>query len=223
LAIQYNGGRLTVSEVFSVSPLNAVQRRLYAAALQLFADRGVTQINVSELAQAAGVARGTVYNNVPNLDDLFYEVAARLSSDMNERIAGTVREIEDPAVRLSSGIRFFVRHAHEEPHWGRFLCRFGFSSALLQEIWAGQPTKDLLEGLEKGRFHFRREQVDSVIALLVGTVMGAVFLVLEGHKTWREAGSDAAEFFLTAIGVPQAEAGAIACRDLPALPANPTY
>ena len=204
-------------------PLTTIQRRLYAAALQLFAERGVTQVNVSELAQAAGVARGTVYNNLSDLDGLFYEVAAQLSSDMNERIAAMVREIEDPALRLASGIRFFIRRAHEEPHWGRFICRFAFSSALLQEIWTGQPTKDLREGLDKGRFHFQREQMASVNALLVGTVLGAVFLVLEGHKAWREAGSDAAELFLGAICVPKAEARAIACRDLPVLPPDPNY
>lgn len=198
--------------------LTTGQRRLYAAALQLFAERGVTQINVSELAQAAGVARGTVYNNLSDLDGLFSQVAAQLSSDMSEKIAGAVREIEDPALRLSNGIRLFAKQAHEEPHWGRFLCRFALSNALLQDIWTGQPVKDLHEGLDKGRFHFEREQTASVVAMLAGTVIGAVFLMLEGHKAWREAGSDAAEFFLSAIGIPRAEARAIACRDLPVLP-----
>lgn len=202
----------------SMPPLTAAQRRLYAAALQLFAERGVTQVNVSELAQAAGVARGTVYNNVSDVDRLFSEVAAQLSSDMSEAIARTEREIEDPAARLAMGIRFFIRRAHEEPHWGRFLCRFALSSALLQDIWTGQPTRDLREGLAKGRFDFQPEQTASVISLLAGTVIGAIFLVLEGHKTWREAGSDAAELFLAAIGVPKAEARAIAHRDLVALP-----
>jgi AcrR family transcriptional regulator len=201
-----------------VPSLTAAQRRLYAAALQLFAERGVTQVNVSELAQAAGVARGTVYNNLSDVDGLFSEVAAQLSSDMSDRIARAIRGIEDPAVRLASGIRFYVRRAHEEPHWGRFMCRFAFSNALLQDIWAGQPTEDLREGLAKGRFQFQPEQTASVIALLAGTVLGAIFLVLEGHKAWREAGSDAAAFFLIAIGIPRDEAPAIARRDLPALP-----
>jgi AcrR family transcriptional regulator len=202
-------------------PLTSAQRRLYAAALQLFAERGNTQLNVSELAQAAGVARGTVYNNLSDLDGLFVEVAAQLSSDMSETIAGTFREIEDPAVRLANGIRFFTRRAHEEPHWGRFLCRFAFSSALLQGIWTGQPTEDLRAGLAKGRFHFQPEQTASVIAQLAGTVLGAIFLVNEGQKAWREAGSDAAEFFLVAIGVPRDEARAIARGDLPVLPKDP--
>jgi AcrR family transcriptional regulator len=177
----------------------------------------VSQINVGELAQAAGVARGTVYNNLADIDGLFSDVAAQLSAEMSERIAVGVRELKDPARRLADGIRFYARRAHEEPHWGRFICRFALNDASLQDIWTGQPTKDLLEGLDVRRFHFQREQLLSVVALLAGAVLGAIFLVLEGQKTWREAGSDAAEFFLVAIGVARGEAKSLTCHDLPDL------
>jgi hypothetical protein len=43
--------------------------------------------------------------------------------------------------------------------------------------------------------------------------------VLEGHKTWRAAGSDAAVFVLRALGVAADEARAIAQVELPPLPA----
>lgn len=201
-----------------MSELTAAQLRLHKAALHLFAERGVTQVNVSELAQAAGMARGTVYNNLADLEGLFSEVAVQLSSEMSDKIAVSVRALPDPAHRLANGIRFFVRRAHEEPHWGRFICRFALSDASLKEIWAGQPTRDLLEGLETGRFGFEREQLASVIGLLAGAVLGAVVLVMDGQKTWREAGSDAAEFFLVATGLPRGEARALAAGELPALP-----
>lgn len=203
-----------------MSPLTPAQRRLHKAALQLFAERGVSQINVGELAQAAGVARGTVYNNLTDIDGLFSAVATQLSSEMSERIAVGVRALEDPAHRLANGIRFFARRAHEEPHWGRFICRFSLNSTLLQDIWTGQPAKDLIEGLELGRFHFQQEQLVSVFALLAGAVLGSIFLVLEGQKTWRESGADAAEFFLVAIGVPRGDAKVLAGQDLPALPVD---
>jgi len=204
-----------------VPTLTSAQQRLYDAALRLFAERGVTQVNVSDLAQAAGVARGTVYNNLSDVDGLFTDVAARLSSDMTDKIACLVRDIDDPAERLANGIRFYVRRAHDEPHWGRFICRFGLNEALLQDIWKGQPAKDLLEGLERARFDFQKEQTVSIMAFLATTVNAAIFLVQEGHKTWREAGSDAAECFLRGIGVPRSEARAIAGHELPDLPSAP--
>ena len=199
-------------------PLTAAQRRLQRAALQLFAERGVTRVNVSELAEMAGMARGTVYNNLSDPDGLFTDVAAQLSAEMTERIAGSVGHLPDPAQRLANGIRYFTRRAHEDPVWARFMCRFALTTESLQQIWTGQPHKDLLEGLEKGRYAFRPEQLVSVIHLMSGAVLGAMLLVLEGRKTWRDAGTDAAQFVLTAIGVPGEEARALADMELPPLP-----
>lgn len=201
-----------------MSPPTAAQRRLYRAALQLFAERGVEQVNVSELAQLAGMARGTVYNNLSDLDGLFSEVAAQLSAEVSDQVAFSMRELKDPAQRLATGIRLFVRRAHEDHHWGRFMCRFVLNTTALRDVWGSQPVKDLLQGIDSGRFEFQRDQLLSVVALLAGAVLGAIFLVLEGQKTWREAGEDTAEFFLVAIGIPRIEAQALACQELPALP-----
>lgn len=197
--------------------LSAAQRRLQRAALQLFAERDVTRVNVSELAEMAGMARGTVYNNLADLDGLFAEVAAQLGAEMTEHIGASVTQLEDPAQRLANGIGHFTKRAHEDPHWGRFICRFALTTASLQQIWAGQPLKDLREGLDKGRFVFQQEQLASVFYLIVGTVLGAMSLVLEGRKTWRDAGADAAQFVLTAIGVSREEAQSLARGELPAL------
>lgn len=163
--------------------LTAAQRRLQRAALQLFAERDVTRVNVSELAEMAGMARGTVYNNLSDLDGLFTEVAAQLGAEMTERIAASVTQLQDPAQRLANGIGHFTKRAHEDPHWGRFICRFAMTTESLQQIWAGQPLKDLQEGLAKKRFLFEQEQLVSVVYLIVGTVLGAMSLVLEGRKT----------------------------------------
>lgn len=201
-----------------MAALTPAQQRIHAAALKLFAERGVTQVNVSDLAQAAGVARGTIYNNLSNPDGLFEEVAAQFAEDMNLRITASFQGITDPAQRMANGVRLYVRRVHEEPHWGRFITRFAPSSAALQRVWQGQPVVDMMAGLQSGRFHFRPEQLPSTISLLAGAVLGASFLVLEGVKTWREAGSDAAELLLVALGLPRAEARELAAADLPALP-----
>ena len=52
-------------------PLNQARRRIPAAAMKLFAERGVTKVNISELAAAAGMARGTIYSHVPDMERLF--------------------------------------------------------------------------------------------------------------------------------------------------------
>ncbi len=198
--------------------LNSAQRRIHQAALRLFAERGVSQVSVSDLAQEAGVARGTIYNNVETIDHLFAQVASQLSKEMHVRVSKSVADLEDPAERLANGIRFFIRRTHEEPHWGAFLNRFAMSDASLREMFYSQATADLLQGLQQGRYRFRQEQLIAVITFVSSTTLGAMFLVGEGIKAWREAGNDTAELVLKALGVSDEEARQLATAELPALP-----
>jgi AcrR family transcriptional regulator len=196
----------------------AARARIYNAAMCIFARRGTTQANVSELAQAAGIARGTIYNNVSNPDSLFEQVATALGNEMHARILASFEAMDDPAHRLACGMRFFVRRAHEEPQWGWFIIRFAYTTASLQAMLSGPPARDLQDGLKKGRYRFRAQQLPSVIAFVGATTLAAMSLVLNGDKTWRQAGSDAAEFILRSIGVAPQEARALATTDLPPLP-----
>ena len=198
--------------------LNPVQRRIHQAALRLFAEKGAEQVSVSDLAHEAGVARGTIYNNVKNMDVLFEEVAGRLSAEMHERVKKSFGVTSDPAHRLANGIRLFIRRAHDEPQWGAFIHRYAMSNASLRELFASQAMADLMRGLSCGRYNFRQEQMASVVSLSASTVLGSIFLVLEGHSTWRNAGADAAEFTLRALGISPEEARVLANDALPPLP-----
>ncbi|ARS50019.1 TetR/AcrR family transcriptional regulator [Pseudomonas sp. KHPS1] len=199
--------------------LNQAQRRIHQAALRLFAEKGVMQLNISDLAEEAGVARGTIYNNVETMEQLFEQVASQLSSEMHQRIALSFTDVEDPAERLSKGVRLFIRRAHDEPHWGAFLNRFALSNASMREMLYSQVTIDLLQGLQTGRYQIRQETLASVISLIAGATLGAIFMVREGIKTWRDAGTEAVELLLRALGIPAEEALRLARLDLPPLPA----
>ena len=55
--------------------MNQAQRRIHDAAIRLFAEQGNHRVSVSDLAQAAGVARGTIYNNIETPEYLFEQVS----------------------------------------------------------------------------------------------------------------------------------------------------
>lgn len=188
--------------------------------MRLFAERGVTQVTVSDLAEAAGVARGTVYNNLATIDSLFEDVATRLTTEMERRIAVTFADTTDPAQRVGDGLRFFVRRAHEDPLWGRFLVRFGATTPTLSGLLQGAPTADLKAGVAQGRFDLREDRVTSAVAMLSAAALAAISLVLDGHRTWRDAGADAAELVLRGLGIPRDEAQVIATSYLPPLAAE---
>lgn len=214
------GGKAGKGLAFSRSrerTMNSVQRRISEAALRLFAQKGSPDVSVSELADAAGVARGTIYNNLESPERLFETVAAELADEMNDRVVATYEREPDPAVRLATGVRLYVRRAHEEPHWGRFLVHFGMSSASLRRVWTGSPLRDLMLGIEKGRYAVSEDRAQAALGLISGSTLSAILMVVEGVQTWRDAGSETAELILRALGVEPSEARAIASAPLPEL------
>ena len=69
-----------------LAPLSKpAQKRLREAALKMFAERGA-EVSLSDLAQAAGVARGTIYNNSGSTAEVFAQVANQLVLDMHHRV-----------------------------------------------------------------------------------------------------------------------------------------
>ena len=192
-------------------------KRLHETALRLYAERGVNPLSVSELAEAAGVARGTIYNNLSSPETLFEQVATQLSREMHQRITKTSVSVKDPARRLANGIRFYIRRAHEDPLWGRFIVRFAHSNETLQELLSGPPAADLTDGIRVDRFQIREDQLVTVLGLVAGACLSGMIAVLEGRQTWREAGSEIAGFVLRALGIKPKEAIAISTAELPPL------
>jgi AcrR family transcriptional regulator len=194
--------------------------RIYDAALRLFVENGGSAITVSDLADAAGIARGTIYNHVIEPRNLLGDVAAALSQEMLLRTEATMEGLTDPVERMATGVRLFVRRAHEDHNWGRFLVQFMLSHAALRGVMREPPSRDVALAVEAGRFKIVPTQIPSFVAMLTGTTIGAMNLVIRGEQTWRDAAGDAAEFLLRAAGIAAAEARRIARRELPPLAAE---
>lgn len=197
--------------------VSAAQKRIRKAALELFADKGTVDVSVSELAAASGVVRGTIYKNVPSPEKLFETIAAQLAEEMDRQVVASYRGTEDPALRLAIGVRLYLRRAHEEPHWGRFLVQFAITNKSLREIWSGPPAQDLRLGMESGRYDLRPEQIPVAVSVLAGSTLAAIALVLDGLRTWRDAGTEVAVMVLRSLGIDRDEAVELASRPLPEL------
>jgi AcrR family transcriptional regulator len=193
-------------------------QRISDAAIRLFVEKGTTQLTISELAQEANVARGTLYRNMGSMESLFDRIVAELSADMHQRVSATFAGIDDSAARLATGVRLWVRNAHENPTLGRFAVRFGLSEESLRTILTGPPMHDINAGIAAGRYAIGSSSVQSVASLVLGATVSAMWMVIEGHQTWREAGSSTAELLLRALGIEADEAHEISMAELPRLP-----
>ncbi|NWH08095.1 MAG: TetR/AcrR family transcriptional regulator [Alphaproteobacteria bacterium] len=194
--------------------------RIQEAALRLYAERGSRAITVSELAETAGVSRGTIYNNVEHIDALYETVAAGLVHEMHLTVSAALFDTADPARRVATGVRMFLRRAHEEPQWGRFLVRFAAHDDNLRLLMNEPPLLDIANGIETGRFKPGSLTPESIVSALVGATFGAIHTVIAGRQTWREAGTATATLMLRALGLDAEEAARIAREELPAPPRN---
>ena len=202
----------------SIPSPNGAQSRIYRAALRLFAETGGAEISVSELAQAAGVARGTIYNNLKHPENLFGDVASALSHEMIGRVELAINGLKDPAERLATGIRLFVCRAHEDHDWARFLVSFAANHQALRSMMREPPARDIALAIELGRFKIDRAKILPLISMLSGSTLSAMNSVIMGDQTWRDAGTDTAELFLRAGGLSAAEARRVSRCELPSLP-----
>ncbi len=193
---------------------NSNLSRIYKAALQLFAERGSTHITVSDLADRAGVARGTVYNNVKSIDTLFEEVAVQLTNEMSAVVYEQIKDIEDPALKLAQGIKAYIKRGHEDPDWARFLARFGISSSTLNALWSEHLAEDIQDGIEQKRYTVAPEQLLTISTLVGGSVLASIYAVREGTQTWKDTTRHLVELILRSLGLNAEEASAIAEQSL---------
>lgn len=198
--------------------MNNAMFRIHQAALRIFAQDGGTSLSVSDLARRAGLSRGTIYNNLDDPSTLFDAVCDMTAREFREAILGACADMDDPAEKISAAIRLTVRRVHDDTDWGRFIARYAMLEPRLGSFWADMPAQELRRGLASGRFAIHRNQIASITATAGGATFGAMSLVLDGRRTWREAGSDTAEIILRGLGIEKAEARNITQVDLDPLP-----
>lgn len=102
----------------STARRQATRRKLYAAAVTLIAEQGFSGTTVDEIAERAGVAKGTVYYNFASKNDLFEELlrdgVGQLRDALRQaataaaaRGGGAVAALD---AMVHAGLTFIVRH-----------------------------------------------------------------------------------------------------------------
>jgi AcrR family transcriptional regulator len=113
----------------------ATRQRLYEAAVTLIAEQGFSATTVDEIAERAGVAKGTVYYNFASKNDLFEEL---LRHGVGLLTASLRRAADDSAVSggarvdaldamILAGLTFIVRYP-------------SFTQLYVAELWRTNRT-----------------------------------------------------------------------------------
>lgn len=188
---------------------------IHRAALQLFAETGAEQLGVSELAEAAGFSRGTIYNNLDTPVIRYTDLSHVLAQELRSLVEDCFKETEDPAERIVIAIKAVIRRAHHEPVWADFVMRFVLVDPALQMFWSTLPADELRRGLAAGKFDFETTEISSAISVMGGSALIGMLYVRQGVKGWRDSGFEIAELVLRSVGVSKAKARRYAALHLP--------
>jgi len=182
-------------------------KRLLEAAVGEFSRLGYAQANINRISEAAGLAKGTVYNYFPSKQALMLAVIEEEGAAHIAYLAQQVRQEEDPCRRVerffTAGFAYVVDH----PVKAHFLIStlFGAEEEFKQAMYqAYQPMfylvrqEILVPGIEQGLF--QAADLGRTTALLMTIYLGGCSNVdLEG-KPWMQAGEVAA-FVLRALQI----------------------
>ena len=95
--------------------------RILAAAETVFAERGFFNAKVSQIAQEAGVADGTIYLYFKSKDDVLISLFENRMSQVCARMVENVAAAESPTAKLESFIHTHLHMVEEHPNLAEVL------------------------------------------------------------------------------------------------------
>jgi AcrR family transcriptional regulator len=191
--------RLVAAEI-DTDPISDVELspsviRILSGALDAIASRGVKRLSMSDIIDASGVSRGTLYRYFSNKDEVLVAVAEFVCVGFESGIREAGQGIANPIERFKSVMQFYGRFTIEnspgrvfevEPafHLAFFRSRFGrYKQAVLDAL---EQTFDYLDGL-LGEPMNRDAFVETLVRLQLSTLM------VPASDDWKQLWNDTAE------------------------------
>lgn len=185
--------------------------RLVKAACTLIAEKGVERLTLAELAEEADLGLGTFYTYFDTKEEIIEAAAASLMHSLAEHADALLVDLNDPAERVSVGIRDTINIATRSPALASLLVQLLASER--RDLWAPLVRRHMHEygaGVKAGRWPANVV----VAAALTGAIREVIAAELRGRLEGNAA-SEMAEMALVSLGLPREEAHTIANRPVP--------
>jgi AcrR family transcriptional regulator len=188
-----------------------MRARLLSSAMRLVAQKGPAATSIDDVIAAAEVSRGTFYKYYPSTDVLVRELAIEIANNLIQMAEQVVQGFDDPAERVSAGMRLVTGLAIDHPLAATFLVRLGWPDARGPNLLLNFVQRDLSEGIRQGRF--TPMPIALALNIVTGACLGATLCMLEPgcESDFAEQSSAAA---LRGLGLDAASAQRIAFSPL---------
>ena len=155
--------------------------------MRAFADTGDRMVNISLLARSAGVARGTIYAHLTDLDSLFDIVADEMAERINAQVACSWANVREPHLRIALFMATLIKLTHVDPAFGRYMVRFAPSTPALHRAWSDLLPAEVRRSVTERVLPRFPDGIGYFVQLLSGATYAYMILVIEGRATWRDA------------------------------------
>jgi AcrR family transcriptional regulator len=190
------------------------RQRLLAAAHQLIAENGVSDLRIGDVTDLADLGFGTFYTYFPSKEALIEAVVADVLAGLAARIGGDALEFTDPAEAASASYRRFLRFSRDEPEVARVLVELDRVNAIFEDAVTPWAMETLSRGRKSGRFAV--DDLDLALTSITGAALAAIRAILAGRiPPGPKTESRGAEMMLRGFGLDVASAREIARRRLP--------
>ena len=186
------------------------QARIYAAALQVFAEKGPDAPIIEDFIKAAGVARGTFYNYFKTMDELRVATSKWLEDNLMLSIEAEIGELESPVERFATGVRLWLRRCREDAEFSAFIVRNNYRGELVER----QLTRDLRAAQRTGQFSLQSVEVARDLA--IGTIREAMARMLS-RRVPRSYPDDITRTILRGLGLDERSSSQVLSLPLPAM------
>jgi AcrR family transcriptional regulator len=134
--------------------------KILGAAAELFAAHPFHKVLLSDVAEAAGVGKGTLYIYFKNKEDLYLSVLYSGFARLVERIRQRLDQCQvGPMENLEAAINEIVQFAYQNPHMFELMRSVPWREVIESARWAGKRRefKALIEsiirrGIDSGQF-----------------------------------------------------------------------
>ena len=184
-----------------------MRSHLVDVAVRLIADEGPGSVSIDRLIDAAGVARGTFYNYFATPAELMQAVGLELTEGLISTVDLIVKQHDDPAERVSTGMRAILACARGSPVLAAIIMQSGWPVAAPEHALYRLVARDVTLGLKSGRF---RSMPHSVAMALVGGLAVGVMPAFADGSTRPDVDEQVAETMLLGLGLTAKDAAKLA-------------
>lgn len=191
----------------------AIRARLLAAGFAQAGQKGLDGIVISDLTEAADCAKGAFYLHFESREAFVAELINQALEPVG-RALDAYGKTQPADVALTTGLRYSLMLAIENPLWGKFVAAVTQSSDPLSQGFGRRIAADILRGREEGLFDFN--DLGAAVAVAGGVFLAGVIGVASGSLVGSSP-SEATRHALLALGVPAGRAATLAIAPLPHL------